>query len=136
MNSSKSLLLIIAIAFTTIISSCKKEEDASIIGKWELTQYGTISNGLEVLEDAEYDCPTKKTYIKFEEGSIVKSQEYDENCEGEGEAVGSWTKSGASLTVTFPYDTEPQNATILKLDNSTLKLKVDDTNVQVYQRAS
>lgn len=122
--------------FVAILSSCNNDdtttsvtENPTIVGKWEFSKEGTISNGQEVMENYINECSTKKDYIQFLESGVYNDYFYGTNC-AELVDTGNWTKSGNMLTNV----TENETVEILELTATSLKIKaVDGSDVYITQ---
>lgn len=121
-----------------IISSCSNNDDnmdsssASIIGKWNRYKVSyTLDNG-EVEEVLwQHKCSTKKDYIEFRENQTYEPIEYLSNCEihtahGGG---GFWRTENNIIYMSSNSEfSDEEQAEILVLNNSTLKVKYYDNN--------
>ncbi|WP_158237193.1 lipocalin family protein [Aquimarina sp. MAR_2010_214] len=122
----KKLSLITLLIVTTFIS-CSKDDDATptnqelIIGKWQLTEI-TDSQGSETLNVCDlmdsYEFKSDKTAIYIEHGG-----ETAESCIPY-ESKETWSISKNILTA--KYDKTTEDATILELNETMLKLKYEE----------
>jgi Lipocalin-like domain len=115
----KKLLLI---AFSVILlTSCSKDDDATIVGKWYFYKISVFESGQETVEMYDNDCATKRDYLKFQSDDVVLSYFYDDMCIEE--VVSSiYTLDGTDLTI------DGDALEVISLTNKTLKLKsISDT---------
>ncbi|ESU28662.1 hypothetical protein FLJC2902T_12530 [Flavobacterium limnosediminis JC2902] len=138
-----TLLFVSALALGMVFTSCNKDDDssssssASIEGKWKYSKEGAIVSGQEVLTDYLNEAPQcGNDYIEILAGGTAKDVYYynDGGCLSDV-GTGTWSKSGNIMTVTF--DGVAENAEILTLDSTTLKVKYTDNGmemVNVYTR--
>lgn len=115
----KIILLAVALVSLATITSCSKDDDASLQGKWVDFKYGTLVNGQEVLEDVIPDddgCQQDYTQITANSSIYHEFEDFGSGCE---EIIGTpqpYTRDGNILT--FSEGT----AEIKSLTGSTLKL--------------
>ncbi|AXT53300.1 hypothetical protein D1818_21645 [Aquimarina sp. BL5] len=127
-------LLLIPILFFTIISqiSCNNDDDSStqnenfetlILGKWILT--GITDNGVEetlnvcdLMDSYEFNADNTAIYIEHG-GNTAETCEPFEDSE-------TWSINGSILTSQFDNSTE--NATILELTSTVLRLEYTEGN--------
>jgi len=110
-----------------LLTSCSSDDEStSINGKWEFYQLGVSFGGQEELDLYEHSEGCNKDYLEFLGGGVLKDVSYFNDGEGCEEFLdqGSWSKNGNTLTVTFEGETF--NASIVTLDNSTLKLSISE----------
>jgi hypothetical protein len=115
----KKLLLI---AFSVILlTSCSKDDDATIVGKWYFYKISVFESGQETVEMYENACTTKRDYLKFQSDDVVLSYFYDDMCIEE--MVSSiYTLDGTDLTI------DGDALEVISLTNKSLKLKsISDT---------
>jgi hypothetical protein len=115
----KKLLLI---AFSVILlTSCSKDDDATIVGKWYFYKISVFESGQETVEMYDNDCATKRDYLKFQSDDVVLSYFYDDMCIEE--VVSSiYTLDGTDLTI------DGDALEVISLTNKSLKLKaISDT---------
>jgi hypothetical protein len=115
----KKLLLI---AFSVILlTSCSKDDDATIVGKWYFYKISVFESGQETVEMYENACTTKRDYLKFQSDDVVLSYFYDDMCIEE--VVSSiYTLDGTDLTI------DGDALEVISLTNKSLKLKsISDT---------
>lgn len=113
-----------------------QEQAASIVGKWQYTKTGTITNNEEVLNDYPHTPGCTKDYIEILSPNIVKSHEFDNPDCDETIKTGTWSRSNNTLVVTYP-DEPNTNGEILELTSTTLKVKFlspDITDVEILTR--
>jgi len=124
----KLLILFLSIATSgLLLTSCSDDdESASINGKWEFYQTGFSFGGQEELELYEHAEGCNKDYLEFLSGGVLNEVSYfnaGEGCE-ESSEQSLWSKNGNTLTVTIGG--ESQDATILTLDATTLKIAITE----------
>lgn len=74
----KQLLLI---AFSVLLlTSCSKDDEATIIGNWYFYKTSIFESGQETVEMHVNECTTKKDYIKFKTDDVAESYFYDAQC--------------------------------------------------------
>jgi hypothetical protein len=115
----KKLLLI---AFSVILlTSCSKDDDATIVGKWYFYKISVFESGQETVEMYENACTTKRDYLKFQSDDVVLSYFYDDMCIEE--MVSSiYTLDGTDLTI------DGDALEVVSLTDKSLKLKaISDT---------
>jgi hypothetical protein len=115
----KKLLLI---AFSVILlTSCSKDDDATIVGKWYFYKISVFESGQETVEMYDNDCATKRDYLKFQSDDVVLSYFYDDMCIEE--MVSSiYTLDGTDLTI------DGDALEVISLTDKSLKLKsISDT---------
>jgi hypothetical protein len=110
----KKLLLI---AFSVILlTSCSKDDDATIVGKWYFYKISVFESGQETVEMYDNDCATKRDYLKFQSDDVVLSYFYDDMCIEE--MVSSiYTLDGTDLTI------DGDALEVISLTDKSLKLK-------------
>ncbi|MET3027110.1 lipocalin family protein [Flavobacterium sp. UW10123] len=114
---------VLALGLTTV--SCSSDDDkASIEGKWEAYQDGTIVDGKEQLTPITNEGGCSKGFLEIQEGGKVidhYSEYSNSKCE-EYNDIGTWTKTDNKIT--FKYgDDSGDTGEILVLDKNTLKIK-------------
>lgn len=115
----KKLLLI---AFSVILlTSCSKDDDATIVGKWYFYKISIFESGQETVEMYENACTTKRDYLKFQSDDVVLSYFYDDMCIEE--IISSlYTLDGTDLTI------DGDVLEVISLSDKSLKLKaISDT---------
>ena len=115
----KKLLLI---AFSVILlTSCSKDDDATIVGKWYFYKISIFESGQQTVEMYENACTTKRDYLKFQSDDVVLSYFYDDMCIEE--MVSSiYTLDGTDLTI------DGDAVEVISLTDKSLKLKaISDT---------
>lgn len=133
----KMKLFTVAFIASLFITSCTKDEandqeSVTIEGKWEMTQYGTTTKGVEKLGPWENDCPSKKDNIQFLNGGVYKEVSHD-GCEAIAmfETNGNWTLNDKSLVVSKSNEFSPGSTLeILELTATTLKIKVTPREIK------
>ena len=110
----KKLLLI---AFSVILlTSCSKDDDATIVGKWYFYKISVFESGQETVEMYDNACATKRDYLKFQSDDVVLSYFYDDMCIEE--MVSSiYTLDGTDLTI------DGDVLEVISLSDKSLKLK-------------
>ena len=134
----KKLLLMLSI-MTFGLFSCNNDDStpvSSIVGKWQYTKIGTITNNQEILNDYQHTSGCTKDYIEILSNNVIKSHEFDNpNCQ-ETINTGTWNKTNNTLILIFPN--QPSiNGEIMELSNTTLKTKFFNpgiTDVEVLTR--
>ena len=122
-----ALFLLVTLSFT----SCNKSDDngggtsGNIVAKWNFSKIGSIINGQEVLTDYPNEAGCAKDNTQFKADGTEVSTQYNSSCVA-STSSGTYTKSGDTLTVTEGGDTT--TATILQLDDTTLKIKETETS--------
>ncbi|MBL0735656.1 lipocalin family protein [Flavobacterium sp. GN10] len=114
---------VLALGLTTV--SCSSDDDkASIEGKWEASQEGTIVDGKEIMAPIVNEGGCSKGFLEIQAGGKVidhyseysnsKCEDYNDN--------GTWTRTDNKIT--FKYGTDSgDTGEILVLDKNTLKIK-------------
>jgi hypothetical protein len=115
----KIIFLVFALVSLATITSCSKDDDASLQGKWVDFKYGELVNGQEVFEDVIPDNDgCDQDYIQITENSII-SYEFEDlgsGCEEIIEDPIPYSRDGNIITV-YGQDSE-----IKSLTGSTLKI--------------
>lgn len=126
----KIILLAVALVSLVTITSCSKDDSASLQGNWEALKYGTLVNGQEVLEDVVPDgdgCEQDYTEITASNTILHQFEDLGSGCE---EIIGDpipYTRDGNILTST------DGTAEIKSLTGSTLKIySVQDIGGTTY----
>ncbi|HZW77751.1 MAG TPA: lipocalin family protein [Flavobacteriaceae bacterium] len=123
-------LFMVVSASALTFSSCSKDDDGGadgIVGKWAFDRVGGIMNGEEITQPYTHDCPSKKDYLEFLGNGVIKSVDYDSDCEMYSDE-GRWERNGDKLTVTG-FDSTTSTFDIVTLDKSTLKLKFNESGI-------
>ena len=126
----KKLIVLFLSVMTSglLLTSCSDDDESgsSIEGKWDFFQVGISALGQEILEPYEHQEGCDKDNLNFKSGGVLDAEEFFNNGEGcdSDIEIGSWAKSGSTLTFTF--EGELVEATIVTLDSSTLKLNVSE----------
>ena len=134
----KIILLAVALVSLATITSCSKDDDASLQGKWVVLKDGTLVNGQEVLEDVIPDGDgCQQDYTQITANSII-GHEFDDlgsGCEEFIDAPIPYTRKGNIITV------DGQDSEIKSLTGSTLKIysvndlgETTETNITVLKR--
>ena len=115
----KIILLAVALVSLASITSCSKDDDASLQGKWVEFKSGELVNGQEVLEDViPDDDGCQQDYTQVTANSLI-FHEFDDFGSGCEEFIGDpipYTREGNIITV------DGQDSEIKSLTGSTLKL--------------
>ncbi len=115
----KIILLAVALVSLATITSCSKDDEASLQGKWVVFKNGELVNGQEVLEDVIPDddgCQQDYTQITANSSINHEFEDFGSGCE---EIIGDpvpYTRDGNILT--FSEGTSE----IKSLTGSTLKV--------------
>jgi len=137
------VLFVSVLSLGLALTSCSKDDNssssssASVEGKWKYTKEGTIVSGQEVLSDYVNDAPAcGSDYLEILTGGTAKDIYYynDGACQSDV-GMGTWSKSGNTMAVTFDGVTD--NAEILTLNSTTLKVKYSrdgEEMINVYTR--
>lgn len=126
-----SILLVAFVALA--INSCSSDDNqnntASVAGKWEYTQTGSVINGAEVLEAYNHTSGCNKDYIEFKSNGTFDDVWYSNGASGCTSAndPGTWTQNGETLTTIYPGQ-EASVGEILVLNDTTLKVRFVDTS--------
>ena len=120
-------LFFISTVFILGLSSCSNDSNsgnvaASIVGKWQFTKEGEITNNQEVLDDYQHTSGCTKDFTEILTGNIFKQHLFDNPDCQETIDTGTWTRNNSSLVLTYP-NPPIINAEILELTNTTLKVK-------------
>jgi hypothetical protein len=104
-----------------LLTSCSKDDDATIVGKWYFYKISIFESGQETVEMYENACTTKRDYLKFQSDDVVLSYFYDDMCIEE--MVSSiYTLDGTDLTI------DGDAVEVISLTDKSLKLKsISDT---------
>lgn len=138
----KNLALLFVAALAIGTTSCNKDDDsssASLEGKWEYSREGGIIQGQEVLTDYVHTAGCAKDFSQISATTIVDHDFFGDDCL-ESTYTLNYTRNGNTITIT--EGGEVFTATILQLDNSTLKIKGEEiteggitySDVTVYTR--
>ncbi|MFZ4679660.1 MAG: hypothetical protein ACOYLP_05780 [Flavobacterium sp.] len=115
----KVILLAVALVSLATITSCSKDDDASLQGKWVEFKTGELVNGQEVLEDVVPDNDgCQQDYTQITANSTI-SHDFDDLGNGCEEIIGDpnpYTRDGNIITF------DDGTAEIKSLTGSTLKL--------------
>ena len=128
-----SVLFVLVLAFAmTFVSSCSNDDDndpnpvtATVEGKWNFSRISAIIDGVPIPEedydDNEPGCP--KDFIELKSGGVYNDgYYYNPECLLES-STGTWSKSGAILTITsegisIPFEVVSVSSTVLKVKYS------------------
>jgi hypothetical protein len=116
----KKLLLIVFSFF--LLTSCSKDEDATIIGKWYFYKNTYFESGQETSSEMyENQCATKKDYIEFQTDDVVDSYYHDEQCIKSSE-TSIYYLDGTDLVI------DGTEAKVTLLTDKSLKIKLLEDN--------
>lgn len=137
MKNFKVQFLLAALAFMTVFSACKKDdepngktkEDLLTGKKWKLTA-ATVDPAIFNINDwyAQMEECSKDDYIEFKKGGQAVFDEGTVRCTGEPQTqTGSWIFNAdqTKLTVSDP-DEDPITYDIIELNDNTMKAKYSD----------
>lgn len=137
----KFTFIFLAVFASLSLISCSSDDDnpgsndGNLLGKWNLSQAGFIVNGTENLMDYEHECSEKKDYIEFKSNGTLTVATHFSDCV-EMTDIATWTRTGNTLTVN--YEGEVEEAEILILNTTTLKIKTQEEmgfeGIEVYTR--
>ncbi|PKB16233.1 lipocalin family protein [Flavobacterium sp. 5] len=136
----KLTVLFLSLVALVSVVSCNKDDDnnsstdASIEGKWQLTQQGDSDKTLAPAVN-EGGCATESLEIKTGGTFTVTWFEYFEQKCTQDNGAGTWEKKDNVLTI--KEDGETTVLQILEISNTSLKLKGSDEDgeyVNVYTR--
>jgi|GEM_PF-1670900 len=132
----KRIYLIPILLFLSILMiSCSNDDDnlsssGEIVGTWEYFRAGGVFNGQEVLTAWERMCPGKRDQWEILESGIIKDYVYYEDCNLYLDE-GTWTYSGNILYLSA--DNITREAEVLILTENTLKIKIEDPEMEVSE---
>ena len=121
----KKLALLFVAVLAVGATSCSKDDDAAqaaFEGKWEYSKEGEIIQGQEVLTDYNHQAGCDKDFSMITATTII-DHEFADACD-ESLYPLAYTRTGNTVTITD--GSEVFTATILQLDNTTLKIKGAD----------
>lgn len=134
----KIILLAVALVSLATITSCSKDDSASLEGKWQLLKTGILVNGQEVLEDViPDDDGCQQDYIQITATNTIyhEFEDFGSGCEETISDPDPYTREGNIIT------SSSGAVEIKSLTGSTLKLyDVNDnggtttTFVNVFKR--
>jgi hypothetical protein len=118
-NLLKSLALTLLV--TVSLVSCSKDDDGvstsgELLGKWEYSKTGIAVNGQEQLENYEHQAGCSKDFVEFTATDLIDTDYFGSNCT-EFTDSNPYTRSGNTIS------SGGESATIVQLDNATLKVK-------------
>ena len=119
----KKLALLFVAVLAVGVTSCSKDDDAeqaSLVGTWEYSKDGTIIQGQEILNNYNHAAGCAKDYSVITATTIIDHDFYGSDCT-EGSYTTAYTRNGNTISIT--EDGVVYAATILQLDNTTLKIK-------------
>ncbi|MCD9573373.1 lipocalin family protein [Flavobacterium soyae] len=126
-----SIFFVSVLALGLSVSCSSNDDDkASLEGKWEVYQNGTIVDGKEKLTPVVSEGGCNKDVFEIQAGgtfidhysqySNSKCNDYSEN--------GTWTRKDNTITIKYDGESSVNDAEILVLNETTLKLKYTYTN--------
>lgn len=120
-------MLMLAFMVSLFVVSCSKDDDPTtqdlLVGKWEFMQSGYIdSTGKETLYDWSGDCDTKKDYIEFLEGNVLREIFYYD-CTKTYESLEQWNLTDKTISTVNSDEFGSRNLEIVELTNSLLKVR-------------
>ena len=138
----KKLALLFVAVLAVGVTSCSKDDDAaaaSLVRTWEYSKEGGIIQGQEVLTPYQHAAGCTKDFTVITATTIVDTDFYGTDC-FESTSTIPYTRNGNTITIT--EDGEVYTATIIQLDNTTLKIKGQEmteggitySDVTVYTR--
>lgn len=130
-----SVLFVLVLAFAmTFVSSCSNDDDndsnpvtATVEGKWNFSKISAVIDGVptpeEDYDDNEPGCP--KDFIELKSGGVYNDgYYYNPGCLLET-STGTWSKSGAILTITSEGISIPLE--VVSVSSTVLKVKYSET---------
>lgn len=124
----KLFLFVVFSAAVISFTACSKDDNggtsSDLVGKWQLEKMGSIVNDQEIMIPYQHSCSTKKDFVEFLANGVMKSVDYDDDCESY-EEQGRWERSGDNLTLTDD-DNDKVIYKILNLNSSTLKIEANE----------
>jgi hypothetical protein len=115
---------ILTLVLSTTSYSSDDDSSASIEGKWETTYEGTITAaGKEELTPVQANGTCSNDYIEFLKGGTFNEIIFQSDCTSNNDS-GTWSKKDNKLTIKYDGNTTSDIAEIIKLNQTTLKLKV------------
>lgn len=137
---NRKLILALLVSFGFFATSCSSDDNegetlAPLAGKWELTQVGTVVNGVETLVDAPQnaaDCD--KDYLELRVSNVAIDGDYDSTISKCNLTTreGTYNRSHNNLTVTMGGTATTSD--IVNLTLKELKLKNAAGVISVYER--
>ncbi|MDQ6527984.1 lipocalin family protein [Flavobacterium sp. LHD-85] len=119
-----SIFFVSVLALGLSVACSSDDDNASIEGKWEAYQDGTIVNGKETLAPITSEGGCSKGFLEIQAGGKVidhYSSYSNSKCEDHTDN-GTWTRTDNKIT--FQYGDDSQDTgEILVLDKNTLKIK-------------
>ncbi|MDY0987740.1 hypothetical protein BSF41_05170 [Flavobacterium sp. ACN2] len=136
-----SIFFVSVLALGLSVSCSSNDSDnASLEGKWEVYQDGTIVDGKEKLTPVVYEGGCNKDVFEIQAGGkfIDHYSEYSNSKCNDYSENGTWTRKDNTITVKYDGDTSVDNGEILVLNKTTLKIKytysVSETYVVEFKR--
>ena len=131
MKKMKSLILTLVLA--SVAFSCKKSDPAvdpkvAIIGKWRITASSLVLGGVTLDVFAQTPACEKDNYTEFRNPNIAIEDEGATKCNASDPQQvrsGTWVLNADNTLLTLDGDA----ATVLELNNSTLRLRVTDAGI-------
>ena len=140
-----SILFVSVLTLGLAVTSCSHDDDnASIEGKWQITEVGEILNGKEVLQPYTNEGGCANDILEFTaDGKFVDtySEYYNNKCNDYSEN-GTWTRDGNTLTKKYGTGADDnEKYEISELSGSKLKLQttyseggITVSDVAVYKK--
>ncbi len=124
----KLKMVAFAILASLFVVSCTKDDEPTtqvlLSGKWEFMQTGNIdSTGNETLYNWIGECDSKKDYIQFLVGNVLRESYYYTNCTQTTDYNGTWSFEDKTITVVNSEIFDSKNLEIVELTATTLKVK-------------
>jgi major membrane immunogen (membrane-anchored lipoprotein) len=118
----KTKLFFVLVISAFLLNACSSSDDsASIVGIWKYNREGSVVDGTEVLTPySGNQAGCEKDESEFTSNGVIIDTYFTSLCEAV-DNPGTYTKSGNTITVTFPDGTF--TFTILKLTSTILKVK-------------
>ncbi|QSB26789.1 lipocalin family protein [Flavobacterium sp. CLA17] len=118
----------LGLTFTSCSNDSDNDNNASIVGKWEFSQYGIGSIGQEILTDRINVVECGKDYMEFlSDGTykVILFRKENGKCITL-EDSGKYTKNGSTLSLIKNNieELEPADSEIIILNNTTLKIRI------------
>lgn len=151
MKNFRLQFLLVAFAFLTVFSACKKDDEPSgktkedlLTGKkWKMTA-ATIDPAILGISDwyAQMEECEKDNFTEFKKGGQAVFDEASNRCDGEPQtATGSWIFNSDQTKITITeLNEDPITFDIVELNDNTLKIKYSerdaDTNINYTISAS
>jgi hypothetical protein len=137
----KNILLFVSLlTLGTLSTSCSNDDNnsASIEGKWEQFQEGTIINGQEILVEIAETSACGKDYLELVQGGLLNDFSFGNSASDCTTPIetGIWTKNDNKLNIKYTSDAV-RDYEILELTKTILKIKETDQDgvyILVFKR--